>query len=188
MNGSFHETPGILNLLDKLYPVGSQYTTSKNVSPASYLGGTWTLSNKEFAVTYLSASTKAFVRNEETTSAGNAYVTLNGNCIRCRVGLTTSVALGNSSAVLGTIDFSVVGQSGLGFTYYMFGNTTDAECISQANVHYQTGALTHTGCVAGTQDGIIPAGTKIGYEFILPVRPNNMQDGFCDKFHWKRTA
>lgn len=29
-------------LLDKIYPVGSIYTSTKNVSPATFLGGTWT--------------------------------------------------------------------------------------------------------------------------------------------------
>jgi hypothetical protein len=33
----------------QMFPVGSTYTTSTNVNPSTFMGGAWTLIDKEFA-------------------------------------------------------------------------------------------------------------------------------------------
>ena len=49
--GATSAAEAITNL--NVYPVGSVYITSTNASPASYLGGTWELIDKEFKIAVL---------------------------------------------------------------------------------------------------------------------------------------
>lgn len=76
--GTIALTSDIPNLLDKVYPVGSIYMSTKNNSPASFLGGTWLQLKDTFLLAHgdTYTSTKSATDSQITSEAGEATHTL----------------------------------------------------------------------------------------------------------------
>ena len=76
--GTIALTSDIPNLLDKVYPVGSIYMSTKNNSPASFLGGTWLQLKDTFLLAHgdTYTSTKSATDSQVTSEGGEATHTL----------------------------------------------------------------------------------------------------------------
>lgn len=62
-----------INIMDIVYPVGSLYFSSSNISPANLFGGTWTCVQKDFVPETL-VSSNAKKREEITSSNGSSIL------------------------------------------------------------------------------------------------------------------
>lgn len=182
-------TTQVSNMGKTLYPVNSVYVTSTNKNPSSYLGGTWTLFDKEFKSSYTSSSTSGtlFKMNTTNLSAFSLAVVRGGHALRFRLSFTNKVALKDDTLQLGTIDLAACGISGnLTYNVYVNGRTDGGNVMMMGTLAYDTGIITHYDIVGA--DSVAAGKSDCHYDFTIPVLFSQMSDSLCDKFYWKRTA
>lgn len=172
-----------------LYPVGSVFMTARNESPASYLGGEWSLFDKDFAglaTTY----TNAFEASREVESA-SVTIVRSGQRIRTRIEITLAMDLSpEDGIVLGYLDFEKLGIGNFPYSLYNIPQGFDVrDCVFFVNLS-NAGALSITDSVhkSITTDILFEAGDKLYIEISLDLTYAYMLDSACNKFYWKRTA
>lgn len=170
------------------YPVGSVYMTSTNDSPASYLGGTWTLTGKGFND---SASSSADYITENSTNCtidGESYCR-NGASIELRFHVTTKVAIADSNVELGTIDFSKLGITQISLNLYQHPCLSDGgNGLVSVSISSTTGVVQFNDVIMKDASSSLPAGSAFYVQFTWVEHSNYMLDSACDKFYWERTA
>jgi len=175
------------NIMLKIYPVGSVYVTSTNESPASYLGGTWSLVGKEFSAKHGTSSTDGvlFSMNTTNTTAYTCYYLRHGQTIRIRIGIKNAVALSDTSLDMGSLNFNALGISGLGFTQQCCSSCDGGNVVVLNQIAYDTGAIQVLDIIGADT---VAAGNTFFVDVILQPRMDTMLNSACDKFYWKRTA
>lgn len=187
-NANTIDNLSVQDIINKMYPVGSTYITSTNSNPASYLGGTWSLVDREFKPAYGSSTSNYFTINTTNTTSYTLYFIRSGHSLRIRMNLKNKVVLADSDLELGTINFA---DLGINSTVYTF---TQIPMLSDGGNGYAMINLQGTTGVLSTSDALSPSGHSIAAEsscwLEIPVVCNytTMIDSFCDKFYWKRTA
>ena len=178
------------SFINKMYPIGSTYITSKNENPASYLGGTWELFDKEF--TYLGSNSLAnFVTlNTANCTAVSGSIVRTGHNLMFKVTINPAVAITDTSTEMFTFNLADIGVSSLTVeTAPSFFSDGGQVCVSTK--------ITTSG-VLSTLDVFVrntttpnssAAGTSVGQLLInYNIYWKHMLDSACDKFYWKRTA
>ena len=174
---------------EDMYPVGSVYCSSTNTNPAEKYGGTWALIDKGFetstteitqeATEYLSNFVVATIRTERT--------------LRFRINLTTAKEIKDTSVILGTIDLEAHGlvvNNESYFLYGIFGGVAMSDG-GNATITYDfnnTGVLEVNDCLNVDGTHILPAGSSFYINAVVTTSQSRMNDAFCNKFYWKRTA
>lgn len=190
VNGIFPDENGNVSLeeaFEAMHTVGSCYTTTTNVDPATTLGfGTWTLIDKAFQSK--TANSNVFTHDTDNVSASSGYIQRSGHSIRIRVIVTPSAALGETNVTLGTLNLETLGVSTLGITNYIQGISDAGNGIAMASIAQATGIITYSDCVTKTSGGSLAAGKEIQFMFTVVITNDHMLDSACDQFVWKRTA
>ena len=168
-------------------PVGSIEITNTYSNPSSYLAGTWTLINKVFT-SLGSSSSDIFTRDSNNTSSSTPYMTRNGQAINLHISVKTSVALGDTSVILGVVEFPFIGITGLMNSVYSIGSSDTGDGVVLLTMDYQTGTLRSTDVVTKTSGGTIASGSTITADFTFVVGSGSMINEKCSQFVWKRTA
>lgn len=163
-------------------PIGSIVVTSTNENPASRLGGTWELIDKEF--TNVGTSSVGFEPSNNVKNA-TASFTRSGHTIILNLAFATNVELSDSSILLGTIDFEELGITRFGF------NTRETGFCDAGNsvlMIYVSGATGEMSCIdvvgANTVAENVSCFVTIPFQFVYTY----MLDEKCNKFFWKRVA
>ena len=178
----------IMGLMQKMYPVGSVYTTKTNTNPSTLLGfGTWNLIGKNF-ITLTTTSSEIFTMASGVTNSNTGTAMLRtGQTIRLRLGFNINQALTDTALVLGSLNLSFLGLSSSGISYTISqgigaSDGGNAIVIGQLNYGGELSVLDVVGA------DTIAASTTFYFDLTLPAQFNNMLDSACDQFHWERTA
>jgi hypothetical protein len=175
--------------------VGSVVITSTNSNPGSTLGGTWELIDKEFRSEF--SHIEAAQAWDEDEANANGYISRANHtiCLKAWFNFNTTVDLATSPsyiASLGTLLRTKVGiksngsfsYSNEGFAVHGYKPNGDG-LVVRGNMRGD-GYLTIDNIYGS--DKVIPAGSVIHLTLPIQISMNDMDDAYCDKFYWKRTA
>ena len=171
--------------MDK-YPVGSVYVTSTNTNPSSYLGGTWSLWDKEFDA---AEETALVTRNSTNFSAATVYVSRDGHSMTFSGSVTANVAISNTNLEVLTQTMSNNGASaGVNTNNIVFvGQCDSAHALVLMDIDSAGRIRTLDVVVRGTGTSI-SSGSIITWNVTVPCQASDMVDSYCNKFYWRRTA
>lgn len=174
------------NFLNMIYPVGSVYVTSTNTNPSSTLGGTWTLTDKEFSYASFSIA-DVFTANSTNCTSLTGTIIRNNHFFTIYFTLTPKVAITDSTLKMGQIKLSSIGASSI--------NTQAYSSMSDGGQAVYTFQITNNGTfnttdvmVRGSSTASSAASQAVNGYTIIPVTTSQMADSACSRFFWKRTA
>jgi hypothetical protein len=184
------------------FPIGSVLITSTNESPATSMGGEWSLVDKEYSNTVTALDSSSYWTPATSSSTPRAelsgFVIRTNHLIHLTLQFTTKIvaSLTNNSYTLGTIDHTKIGgvfnlPMSFGFTGSNFANAVyvNGSATESCSIRYGIGA---TGTVTINEvfntSKQLPVDAIIYINVSIPMDPEYMGDSFCDKFYWKRTA
>lgn len=170
--------------------------TKTNTNPSSMYGGTWELIDKKFKTAEYNTG---FTINSTNASSYDSFVVIpEGHHISIRVYVTLKVALSTSSLVLGTFDATKFGgNSKISIQQVYFLGDCDGgngvaimTAVATGSTSSDTTNLTAYKAICKGKDTstTIASGNKIKCFFEVPFTTSQMNDAFCDRFYWKRTA
>lgn len=184
---SYATTTVVNSKVAALYPVNSVYIMSTNTNPGSFLGGTWSLIDKEFAYTH-NDNVDVTKNNTNCTSIENVNVYWQDHSIKVRISkIKPKISLGeDNDKILLTLPPANFGVSA--FLYKRFcdfsdnGNTLLTWGLNGDGDLMPTDYISRSGSA-------VPAGTELSVlDFVIWVPHTLMLDSWCDKFYFKRTA
>lgn len=192
-NLKINNSPILTEIINAIYPTGSVLITNTNTNPGTYLGGTWTLFDKEFEPKYFSATAtdKWYTPNSTNTNDATCYAERAGHTITIEMTLETKVALTDSNLDLITFDIQKLGIA----SGKSLGNANISALVSDVNngivmaIWYNSGIVrSFDVIVRGSSTASLAAGASPRGSATWTVRYDNMDDSACNKFFWKRTA
>lgn len=166
-----------------MYGIGSIFITGTNESPASYLGGTWELFDKEFISTQ--SALGGFNRDTANVTSSTVYWSRSGHAINCELGVTNKVALTDATIVLGTFDKDLFGISRFNHTERITGYSDGGNAVVEIATN-TAGTVTSIDVIGKTSSAQVGIGEVIYMSFTQTIHFENMLDEACDKFYWKR--
>ena len=171
--------------LGNTYPVGSVIVTDSKTNPGDTLKfGTWTLIDKEF----ISQSRTATVtRNTGNFSALSVTALYDGHSITFVGTMTSSVSISNTNLEVLTQTITNNGVSALPTSIPFIGYSDGAHAAVLMDIDTAGRVRTMDVVVRGTATSIA-SGSSITWSVTCPCVYTAMQDSFCDKFYWQRTA
>lgn len=171
---------------DKIYPVGSVYTTGEATSPTNLgVPGTWTLIDKELSYRWI---TSGITWNTTNTQATYNFVAIeSGHTIELRFRWNTKIAPSDTDITVATLTPATLGVTNFHDMYGVGladGLNAAVLCYLDSDNNY----LRVWDFV--TRATSYPTGTNqtIYLTMTTAVPYINMLDSFCSKFYWKRTA
>lgn len=171
------------------HPIGSVVITSTNENPGASIGGTWTMIDKEYKNEYKAIPNTIAAWTSNNATAGGGIIRANHE-ISIKVWLVTTAALSKnntigefSRALCGVKDTGSFTLSNEGGIAYAVGPNDESYIIRY--ILNGGGTLSIDEIV---ENKTLPIGTTIHFHTIVPMTKDDMADGFCDKFYWKRTA
>lgn len=170
------------------WAVGDVLITNKNENPAARFGGTWELIEKQLSRKYFSSETNAITANENTVSSLNAGLVVEGHILYLTVIATLKNDFADTNITIGSIDFFKIGITRLSEAGYAIGVGDDTNAMASLVVGMTNGTLTLTEMIPKKDDGVIKAGTKMTFQFVLMTGSSYLLDESCDKFCWKKIA
>lgn len=168
--------------LDDIYPVNSVYISSTNTNPATSLGGTWELIDKEFSPT--TSSNTGFNASSDITTNSVRW-SRSGHSLDFEFTFTSSAALTDEVIILGTLDYSVMGVERLNHTLRVVGSSDGANSLFILYINATTGEVQSVDSIGETT---VAAGNSCYAFFSMNINPDFMLDSACNKFYWKRVS
>ena len=168
--------------LDDTYPVNSVYISSTNTNPATSLGGTWELIDKEFSPT--TSSNTGFNASSDITTNSVRW-SRSGHSLDFEFTFTSSAALTDEVIILGTLDYSVMGVERLNHTLRVVGSSDGANSLFILYINATTGEVQSVDSIGETT---VAAGNSCYAFFSMNINPDFMLDSACNKFYWKRVS
>ena len=173
-------------------PVGDVIITSTNTNPSSNYGGTWTLIDKEFASTGETNRTSSVTLNSTNCDACNVYTWHSGHTIEFAIQVKGKVAITDT-----TIHFATLTPTNFGIK--SGSNFSDARRVTQfsdAGNAIITWQLMADGKLNSLDGWVLQSNPSQSvtarqwdyFSLFMTVPYTIMDDNFCDKFYWKRTA
>lgn len=175
--------------------VGSIVITSTNVNPGSTIGGTWELVDKEFRSEF--SHIEAAQAWDEDEANANGYISRANHtiCLKAWFNFNTTIDLSTSPSYIASLGTLLRTKSGIksngsfsysneGFAVYGYKPNGDG-IVARCNMRGD-GYLTIDGIYGS--DKVIPAGSVLHLTLPIQIAISDMDDAYCDKFYWKRTA
>ena len=180
-------------LLDILYPIGSTICVNTNTNPGSRLGGTWTLTDKQFINLHSSATSSYFTATSAIKNpAIRLYRAGHSLSIRLQFATNTTISTSSSGTKLGEFDLSALGilTGNLPTPRPLFwGGGTEQSLLSIVNV---SGELMGYNVVPSgtlsTNTTLLAFWTLVAPPYMTTDSESYMLDSACDKFYFTRTA
>lgn len=184
--GSYNESVsvGAAAAIDAKFPVGSVLVTSGNTNPSYSFGGSWTLIDKEFKS---QSRTATVSRNTTNFSALSVTALYDGHSITFVGTMTSSVSISNTNLEVLTQTLTNNGASALPTSIPFIGYSDGAHAAVLMDIDTAGRVRTMDVVVRGTATSIA-SGASITWSVTCPCVYTAMEDGFCDKFYWQRTA
>lgn len=185
--------PQAINNLN-VFPVGSIYTTSTNVNPKEWLGGTWTLIDKFLKYGKYDLSEEngnlAINVNENSASSASGWIIIDGDTMQFHISVKLAKALSDTTVelcqlVLGTHGINLA-NSPTPTTRYFIGSSDGGNGLCQ--ILADGTILSSLDVVTKASGGSIASGSTIILDDIWKIEKNWRSDDYCDRFLWKRTA
>ena len=170
-------------LYDLIYPIGSIYVSSTNTNPSTFLGGTWTLIDKEFEPATFNGDS-LFTKNSTNASGHSSYATRSGHTILLEIGFDSNSNINDDTKLIGTYNLSTLGITRFNNTIDFVGFTDGGNCVVFFSVS-TTGDLSTYDVIP---DSYVSKGRYIEGYVTVVLTPNYMKDEACNKFYWKRNA
>lgn len=173
-------------------PVGTVVCMSSNTAPSYY--GTWELIDKEFKLAQTDKLSSITLNTTNVTSLGHAYTTWSGHTITISLEtLTTKVALADSDVQLMTLTPANFGVTRFGYAASWFTFFSDGGDALLSFTVSTAGVLTSKDgfkIAAGSSTAhSVPAGSLGPFQLTFQFANHSyMNDSYCDKFYFKRTA
>lgn len=166
------------------FGVGSVVMTDSNTNPQDSLGGTWTLIDKEF----ISQSRTATVSQNTTNfSALSVTAIYDSHTITFVGSMTSSVSITGTNLEVLTQTLTNNGASALASAIPFTGYCDSAHAIVLMDIGTDGRVRTLDVVVRGTGTSVT-SGNTFNWSVTCPCAYTDMEDGFCDKFYWQRTA
>lgn len=164
--------------------------TDNNTNPSSYLGGTWTLIDKEFKeLKAEDNSGNYFTINETGATSYTLFLIRNKKSIYCRLNVYNAVELSDNDVIFGNLNFQALGISRLYFGHVSsLGATDGGNTAFQFSINWETGKVTSNDILPKSDTESVGIGKSCYMYFELPCHTEYMLDSACDKFYWKRTS
>lgn len=162
------------------YPIGSVYITNTNASPASYLGGTWELIDKEFS----SAVFTNPLALSSSADESNVYATRGSHSIEITGYITPKSAIAPST-ILCTFNYETLGITKFYATQRIVAYSSSGNILGMFYIESGTGNLVFAATQTSGQNWPV-RGAFFDMTAVIPM--DLMLDSACDKFYWKRTA
>lgn len=178
------------NSLDKYYPVGSVYITKTNVNPSTFLGGEWSLVDKDFKFNWI---TSGFTFNTTNTQNGAFAAIPNDKTIELRFTFKNKVAISDDIFTIGTLNPLSIGITDGRQLHSIYGqvNADGLNAIGLASLDWDNNVGTLAVSDWVTRATAYPTTTGQGCQLSMILtaqKVTSMMDTFCDKFYWHRTA
>lgn len=171
-----------------LYPIGSVYVMSTNTNPSTFLGGSWSLIDKEFKAQNISEiSLGTSQRNTTNCSEATVSGTLSGHNILIICNFTSKVTVGDTTLEMFTIppdSFGVDAFSTQRITFMSDGG----DALMQMNLAAAGVLSTLDVGNPYTSTHSVSARSFSQFRVNLFTSYTNMLDSFCNKFYFKRTG
>lgn len=178
-------------LADTYFPVGTIYITKSNTNPGTIVGGTWELKHRFSELTSnVSNPNNCFTFNSTNTTKGTFRVTYRENTAWVKCTYLPRVNISDSGYVIGVLSTAIGGvfyanpcipgfQDG-SYGYMVMGyHGATSGTVSTANLAISD-LISYSG--ASTY------GTSSTVTLCFPVLMPNIQNEYCDEWHWVRTA
>ena len=177
------------SLYQKIYPIGSKYITKTNENPSSYLGGTWTLveKNMKYHSGDIIDDTKYFTKSSDVSSYQLYYV-VKDNSYFIRLKIMPSAALNENEISLGTLNFEALGFTRISYTSgYLPLMTDTGNGIAMLQLAYE-GEIKVVDIISKSSATSLPA--NVNYYVVANGIINDayMLDEYCDEFVWERIS
>lgn len=171
--------------LGNTYPVGSVVITDSNTNPGDTLKfGTWTLIDKEFKS---QSRTATVSRNTTNFSALSVTAIYDSHTITFVGSMTSSVSIAGTNLEVLTQTLTDNGASALASAIPFTGYCDSAHAMVLMDIDTAGRVRTLDVVVRGTGTSVA-SGNSFDWSVTCPCLYTAMQDSFCDKFYWKRTA
>lgn len=170
------------------YVVGDIIVTSTNENPASRYGGTWELFDKHLKRAYYDKNTSGLFTPGGNTTSYSIYATTHEHTVNIRVDAVSSTATSDTNKLLGTVDYSKLGFSSLTHTVYSVSGSDSTEAAMLTELMYSSGAVTVIDIFPKKDSGTIPASATLRGTFMGTINTEGINDAYCNKFFWKKTA
>ena len=178
------------SLYQKMYPVGSKYITKTNENPSSYLGGTWTLVDKNLKASsgQVNDDTKYFTPTSNISAFTLSYV-MSDHSYFVRLDFTSAVDFADTTLELGTINYSSLGISRFSYSHTRIAAGTDGgNGFAMINLNAGDGLISTVDIVNKSGATSIASGNGYSVVFSGNIAKNWLLDEYCDEFIWERTA
>ncbi len=189
--------------LNLMYPIGSEFITATNMNPGTWLGGTWTLVDKQFSQLYVTSDNGVLngitwdstnVQPHATNAARTITVLRTGHTLKVYAVWYNKVAIGEddfhcfdlNTTVFGMSSGRICGQQGI-----------EADNLRAIGMSHDTPAYSPSATISCTAEDWVTYGTSYptntgrgmitSFE-VVPGSLSAMNDSACDRFYWKRTA
>ena len=184
-SGGIVNADALSNFRSVIFPVGSVYIMSTNTSPESFLGGTWTLVDKEFRPQNLEPTVTLNTTNCTSATVGGH---VGGHTIFMYFDITNKVALTDTAVELFTVTPSSCGVD----TFYaqrMTHFTDGGNAVINSGLSGAGLWTAYDVMIRGSSTASLAAATSLSRVTItMDTTYTHMLDSFCDKFYFKRTA
>lgn len=171
------------------YPVGSIYRTSSSTfNPATVFGGTWELINKikeELKIVNSTSSTH-FTKNSTNVESFEISFMISNNNLFVRLKIVSNVAFGDTTLELGTINFSSIGLSEMGFMQYIYASSDGGNGASLWQIDY-SGVVSATDIISKSGATTLSAPNSFFGIFTAVLNKELITDGIAE-YVWERTA
>lgn len=176
---------------NELHPIGSVICKSTNVNPSADYGGTWELIDKQFKYKWIStAESSQYFTPSSGTTVETCAISLHEHFISIlRFSFNQTSAIGDTTITIGLFDLSALGVNGgsQNLVRYILASSDGGNGIAMMDLT-TAGTLRTLDRVTVTSGGTITAGQNIHFSVDIPLTMSDMDDSFCDKFFFKRTA
>jgi len=188
--------------LNLMYPIGSEFITATNMNPGTWLGGTWTLVDKQFSQLYAASNEGVLTGitwdstnvQPHATNARNITVLRTGHTLKVYAVWYNKVAIGEDdfhcfdldTTAFGMSSGRICGQQGI-----------EADGLAAIGMSHDTPAYSPSATISCTAEDWVTYGTSYSANTgsgmitsfeVVPGSLSAMNDSACDRFYWKRTA
>ena len=183
--------PQAVNNLN-VFPIGSLYTTSTNVNPGEWLGGTWELHKKYFAQlhTFTTAETNPdlyITYDSAGVTQNHTYIRRGADSISIAIDMTLVAAEDDQTVHAGDINLTQLGVSTFGHQAYEYlaGDGANGAVLVAIT---KAGTINILDSLAVDGGDTIAAGNQLSGTFHWIIPDRDKLDEACDEFVWKRVS